>query len=267
MELLEGEVVAEHSATWTYRVMSVLFLALPGAGLLALSTRLGPNDGEARMPMTIAGAALLALGILAFVQQNKSRVVVRADGIERWGLRGRLWALRFAEAPLLHYRVVKVRVGGLIGLLLPAVGTNYHLAFTDAQGKKRALPGNMKSMDTLAERVVDRHTALHYGAARQQIDAGEQVWFGKSLALDREKLSVKKLFGGMKSCPLGEIEKFVVQNGALKVRQRGKMMSFASVYTGQVPNVFVLLKLLDALLARKTVLGEDRDFAAQAFVG
>ncbi|MCA1825675.1 MAG: hypothetical protein LC689_01895 [Myxococcales bacterium] len=270
MELLlapEGEVVAEHPATLTYRVFSVLFLVLPGAALLALSTQLGPNDADARIPMIVFGILPLALGVLAILQQNKSKVVLRADGVERWGLRGKLWALRFAEMPQLHYRVMKVRLGGLLGLVLPALGTNYHLGFTEPSGKKRTIPANLKSMEILAERVVEQHTTSHFAAARKQIDAGEEVRFGKSVAVDREKLSVKKLFGGMKSCPLAEIEKFVVQNGALRVRQRGKLMNFASIYTAQIPNVFLLLKLLDSLLAQKTALGEDRDFAGQAYVG
>jgi hypothetical protein len=270
MEMLmapEGNVVAEHPATLTYRVMSVLFLVLPGLGLIVGSTQLAPAEAAARIPMIGFGVPLLALGVLGILQQNKSRVVLRADGVERWGLRGKLWALRFAEASQLHYRVVKVRLGGLLGLLLPALGTNYYVAFTDSSGKKRSMPGNLKSMEMLAERVVDQHTALHFAGARRKLEAGEEMWFGKSVALDREKLSVKKLFGGMKSCPLGEIEKFVVQGGALKIRQRGKLMSFATIYTAQIPNVFLLLKLMDSLLMHKTALGEDRDFAGQAYVG
>jgi len=121
MEMLlapEGDVVAEHSATLTYRVFSVLFLLLPGAGLLALATQLAAADADARIPLVVFGVLLGGLGALAIVQQSKSKVVLRADGVERWGLRGKLWALRFPEIPQLHYRVVKVRLGGLLGLLL-----------------------------------------------------------------------------------------------------------------------------------------------------
>jgi hypothetical protein len=217
--------------------------------------------------MIFFGTLLAGLAVLAILQQNKSKVVLRADGVERWGLRGKLWALRFSEMPQLHYRVVKVRLGGLLGLLLPALGTNFHISFTDPNGKKRSVPGNVKSMEMLAERIVERHTTEHFAAARKQIDAGEEVRFGKSVALDKEKLSVKKLFGGMKSCPLGEIEKFTVAGGALRVRQRGKLMNFASIYTAGVPNVFLLLRLLDSLLGQKSALGDNRDFAGQAHVG
>src|SRR5262249_41308429 len=267
MEVLmapEGDVVAEHPATLGYRIMAVLFLVLPGLALIGFSSQ---AQADARMPMIAFGVPMVVLGVLAVLQQNKSKVVLRADGIERWGLRGKLWALRFAEMPQLHYRVVKVRLGGLLGLLLPALGTNYSLAFTDSSGKKRRLPGNLKSMEMLAERVVDQPTAQHFAGARRQLEAGEEVRFGKAVALDREKLSVKKIFGGMKSCPLGEIEKFVVQNGALKIRQRGKLMSFATLMTAQIPNVFLLLKLLDSLLVNKAVLGDNRDFAGRAYVG
>jgi len=270
MELLQapdGDVVAEHRATLTYRIASVLFLALPGAAVLVLTARLPPGDDD-RVPLAVCGAVLVALGVLAVLQQNKSRVVLRADGVERWGLRGKLWALRFSEMHELHYRVIKVRLGGVLGLLLPALGTNIHIAFTDPNGKKRKLPVNLKGMDTLAERISERQTAAHFPAARAKLDNHEQVQFGKSVALDKEKISVRKFFGGMKSCPLSEIEKFSVENGALRIRQRGKTFAFASVQTGRVPNIFLLLRLLDALLGQKPPgLGQDRDFSSQAYVG
>src|SRR4051812_2610684 len=102
MEILqapEGDVVAEHTAGLFYRVVSVLFLILPGAGLLALATQLEPKDADARIPLLIGGIALAGLGALLFVQQNRSKVVLRTDGVERWGLRGKLWALRWNEMP------------------------------------------------------------------------------------------------------------------------------------------------------------------------
>ena len=271
MEILqapEGDVVAEHGATLTGRIAATLFLILPGLALLALATQLDAKDADARPPLLAVGVVLAILGALAFAQQNKTKVVLRADGLERWGLRGKLWALRWAEMQELHYRVVKVRLGGLLGMLLPALGTNYHLALTDPNGRKHRLPGNLKAMDVLAERVAEQQTTAHFAAARTKIDAGEEVRFGKPVALDREKLSVRKLFGGMKSCPIGEIEKVTVENGALKIRQRGKTFAFARMQTGSVPNVFLLLRLLDSLVGRKPpALGQDRDFAGEASVG
>jgi hypothetical protein len=235
MEILqapEGGVIAEHGATWTHRVMAVLFLVLPGGALLAMATQLDGKDAEARLPIAVFGALLAGLGALGVVQQNKSKLVLRDDGVERWGLRGKLWALRWSEIQELRYQVMKERVGGLLGLLLPALGTNYHLRLTDPNRKKHRVPSNLKGMENLAERISEQQTTAHFAAARATIDAGEEVRFGKSVALDREKLSVRKLFGGMKSCPLAEIEKFSVAGGALRIRQKGKMLNFASLQTG-----------------------------------
>lgn len=266
MELLqapEGDVLAEHAATLTGRVAAVLFLILPAAGLMALAMQLEAKDADARMPLVVAGVVLGALGALGFVQQNRTRVVVRADGLERWGLRGKLWALRWSEMPELHYRVVKVRLGGLLGMLLPALGTNYHLAVVDPAGKKRKIPTGLKGIDVLAERVSEQQTTALLPAARAKLDAGEEVRFGKGLALDREKLSVRKFFGGMKSCALTGIEKVTVESGFLKIRQRGKTFAFARLQVGSVANVFLLLRLLDMLVGQKPA---ERDFAAQAHV-
>lgn len=261
----EGEVVSEHAATWAGRIAALLFLCGGGAFLCFLGAQ--PDMEEARTLLFAIGAALLALGALAVVQQSKSRAVLRADGLERHGLRGKLWALRFADAPTLLYSVVKVRVGGLIGLLLPAVSTQIHVTLVDAAGKKRKLPINLKGLDVLAERVVDQHTGLHFPAARKALDAGEEVRFGKALTVDREKVSTRKLFGGQKSCPLAELEKFAVDGGVLKIRQRGKTFAFASIQTSAIPNVFILLRLLESLAGQSPSALQGRDFSSDRHVG
>src|SRR5207237_4825967 len=113
MELLqapEGDVVATHPATLVGLVGAVLMMVLPGAAMVWFGTQVSGSDADARMPLLAGGGTLLALGVLAIVQQNRSKVVVRTDGIERWGLRGKLWALRWAEMIELRYRAVKIRV-------------------------------------------------------------------------------------------------------------------------------------------------------------
>jgi hypothetical protein len=259
----EGDVIAEHGATLANRVFSVLFLVLPGLGLLFFSLQV---DSDARAPMIVIGLVLAGLGGLAIVQQNKSKVVVRTDGVERWGLRGKLWAVRWQDAVELRYRAVKVRLGGLLGLLLPALTTNVYISLVGPDGKKRALPGNLKAMDVFSERVIEQHTTAHFAAARSKIDAGEELRFGKAMVLEKDRVSTKKFFGGLKSCPLPEIEAVSVQGGFLKIRQRGKTFDFASVATAVVPNVFLLLRLLESMLGQKKAL-KDRDFSSQAFVG
>ena len=265
MELLqapEGDVVATHPATLFARILAVLMMMVPGAALIAVGAQLSPADATKQMPLFAGGGALLALGILAIVQQNRSKVVVRTDGIERWGLRGKLWALRWPEMAELRYRAVKMRLYHVI-----PVGTNIYLTLTDPQGRKRRLPSNMKGMDVLAERVADQQTAARFAEARAAIDRGEEVRFGKALVLDREKVSVRKLFGGYKSCALPEIEKVVVEAGVLRIRQRAKFLAFGGGSVGAIPNVFLFLRLLDALVARPTAIPQDREFSALASVG
>ncbi len=261
MELLqapEGDVVATHTATMFGRILAVLALIVPGAGLCALASQ----GGQAQPALIGSGLVLVALGVLAFVQQNRSKVVVRSDGIERWGLRGKLWALRWGEMIELRYRAVKMRVYGVI----PA-GTTIHVTLTDPARRKRVVPSGLKNIDVLAERVADQQTAARLPEARGQIDRGEEVRFGKGLILDREKIQARKLFGGYKSCRIGEIEKVSVDAGFLKVRQKGKMLAFASARVASIPNVFLLLRLLDTMLGRAGAIPQDRDFSARAHVG
>ena len=269
MEILlapEGDVLATHTATITHRVCAALFLMAPGLlAAVAAIARTGASDPD-RGPFSVASVALIALGVAAMAQQNRSKAVVRADGIERWGLRGKLWALRWSDMNELHYRVLKIRLGGLLGMLLPALGTNIHLRFTDPNGKKYRLPVNLKAMDMLAERVSEHQTAAHFASARAKVEAGEELRFGKFIALDKEKLSTRKLFGGMKGCPLSEIEAVAVQSGVLCIRQKRKTFAFARVTAGAIPNVFLLLRLLDGMVEPKSAIMRNRDFAASAYV-
>lgn len=258
----EGDVVATHPATIFGRILVVLLMLLPGVALVALAIQAPGVKPDARMTMMAVGGTLFSLGIIAFLQQNQSRIVVRADGLERWGLRGKLWALRWTDMVELRYQALKMRLYYVI-----PVGTNITLKLTDPNGKKRRVPGNMKGMDVLAERIADQQTTAQFAKARAALDRGEEVKFGKALIVDRDKVSARKLFGGYKSCPIAEIERVTVENGFLRIRQRGKLLAFGGGSVGGIPNVFLFLRLLDTLVARPTAIPEDREFAMRAHVG
>jgi hypothetical protein len=258
----EGEIVATHPATLFGRILAVLILVLPGAGFVALATQLPATESDDRVLAMALGLTLLVLGILAIVQQNRSKVVLRTDGAERWGLRGKLWALRWADMIELRYRAVKMRIYHVI-----PVGTNIYLTLTDPNGKKHRVPSNMKAMDVLAERIADHQTTARFADARAAIDRGEEVRFGKALIVDGEKVCARKLFGGYKACPISEIEKVAVEGGFLRIRQRGKLLGFGGANIGAIPNVFLFLRLLDALVGRRPAIPQDRDFAGRANFG
>jgi len=130
--------------------------------------------------------------------------------------------------------------------LFPALGKSLKIGFVDVNGKRRNLPSSLKAMDELAERVIEHHTAAQFPVLRSALDRGEEVRFGKSLSLDREQVSVRKLFGGMKHCLLSDVEKVSIDDGKLKIRQRGKTFAFASFAVGQVPNAFLFVKLFES---------------------
>jgi hypothetical protein len=243
----EGEVIAEHRASLAWRIVSVVLLGIP-AGLLLTSAWSGSRDNAT--VLSIVGAVLIALCASVFVQQGKVRVVLRTDGVERWGLRGELWALRWTDAPQLRYHARRVRAAGLDAMLLlalfPSLGKSVKIGFVDANGRRRKLPSSLKAMDLLAERVTEHHTAAQFPVLRAALDRGEEVRFGKSLSLDREQVSVKKLFGGMKRCLLSDVEKVNIADGKLKIRQRGKTFAFGSFMVAQVPNAFLFVKLFES---------------------
>jgi len=242
----EGDVVAEHSASVAWRIAAVVLLGVPAA-TWATAVWSGPRENAALL--SIPGAALIALCVI-FVQQGKVRVVLRTDGLERWGLRGELWTLRWGDATQLRYQATRVHAAGLDLMLLlklfPALGKSVKISFVDVNGKRRKLPSSLKAMDLLAERVIEHHTAAQFPALRSALDRGEEVRFGNSLSLDREQVSVRKLFGGMKRCLLSDVEKVTIDDGKLKIRQRGKTFAFAGFAVGKVPNAFLFVKLFES---------------------
>jgi hypothetical protein len=249
----KGEIAATHPATRAGRVLAVLMMVVPGMVLVAFASDLPDLDADARLPAMAGGLTLLLLGILAIVQQACTKVVVRTDGIERWGLRGRLWALRWADMAQLRYRAVKKR----LSFVIPS-GTSFYLTLTDPNGRRHKLPTNMKGMEVLAERVTEQQTRALFAEARAVIDRGGEVRFGASLVLDREKVSARKLFGGVRSCGLAEIEKVTVDGGFLRIRQKGTEVAFGGSLAA-IPNVFLFLRLLEALVARPSVVPHHRD--------
>ncbi len=257
----EGEITATHPTQWFYRFLAVTVLILPGLALAAFAVQL-PAQDKGQPGAIAAGLIAVALGVLGFVQQMRSKVVVRTDGIERWGLRGKLWALRWADMVEMRYHAVKMGVYYFI----PA-GTIITVKLTDPNGKKHGVPSNLKGMELLAERIADQQTAARFPEARAALDRGEEVRFGKALIVDREKLSARKLFGGYKSCPISDIEKVAVEGGFLRIRQRGKFLGFGGGSVGAIPNIFLFLRLLDSLVTRATTIPQDRDFALRHHVG
>src|SRR6266851_3270578 len=171
-----GEVVAEHSANVAWRIVSVVLLGIPAATWLTAAWS-GPRENAALL--SIPGAVLIALCVLVFVQQGKVRVVLRTDGVERWGLRGELWTLRWEDATQLRYQATRVHAVGLDLMLLlklfPGLGKSVKISFVDVNGKRRKLPSSLKAMDVLAERVIERHTAAQFPALRSALDRGEEV--------------------------------------------------------------------------------------------
>ena len=85
LQVPEGEIVATHPATLFGRILAVLMMVLPGAALVWFATQLQGKEADARIGAMAGGLTLLGLGIVAVAQQNRSKVVIRTDGAERWG--------------------------------------------------------------------------------------------------------------------------------------------------------------------------------------
>src|SRR5215510_7864641 len=98
-----GEVIAEHRANYAWRIVCTVLFGAPAAMMLAAAWT-APRDTIATFMVPAA--------------VPKARVVLRSDGIERWGLRGELWSLRWEDAPHLCYQARRVRLASLDAMIL-----------------------------------------------------------------------------------------------------------------------------------------------------
>jgi hypothetical protein len=212
-------------------------IAVPICGAVAaLNTR----PGERWVVLLIAGLIelfFLAGLILKGLPKRRPDVLLFAEGFAEVLDEQVTAACRWEEAVSFRELAIKQEVSGL------HVETSYNYWVGRLDGHTFAFGDWLEEVQGLGDALRERLTPLLVARGRAAWQAGEALDFGP-LRLDREGLS-----RGADRLPPRELAKVEVLNGWLHVRRADQEKGWFECPAGEVPNLPVLLDLVDRAAA------------------
>lgn len=273
---LSGEVLALHKPRITLPILrsfpSLFFLGLPGAALLGESVAVGGG----------LIAAAVAGTVLVWWMHFGSLLTLHSDGIEQRGRFGHK-LLRWSDLASFRYRAYQPSAmsygGGLVGVLVVAAvhaATRSSTAFPvkplsltleGNDGTRIKIKSSIGDFGALLDRVSDIATRVLVPSTIRRFEGGEAIAFGPRLTVQRGIGVVYRGLLGARTLPFEAIEPAqMIANVRFVLRRRGGRR-FLSLNVSQLPNVYVLVQLLNharAQLALPSDAGEIQPTAITA---
>jgi len=233
-------------------IMAVLFLLGSGIPLMyALSIvwqRWGryypPAVYQAVLPWLISFAALLGIALLigwrTFLNRKKAAVVfingfAYSDhkGVQTW---------RWDQIQDLTAYVIRHYTYFIY------TGTTRKYTLLKSTGEKLVLNDSLKNLETFYSLVENNTLQLRYQRLAEDYNNGKTVAFGP--------VNIGKKLGiqiGKKAFPWEEIKEVAIHNGILSIKKKdGGWFSGASAQAGKIPNLHVLLSIINQILGLQT---------------
>ena len=187
--------------------------------------------------------ALFLLGILAawsvFVSWNKS-VAVYGQGFvarDRKGLR--TW--RWEEVSRMYAAVTRHYTNGIY------TGTTHVYTLVDRREARLILNDSYVHVEELGKLIDEKTLPILYEQASGRYNAGE------TLPFDRVALSKSGIAVGRKTFLWSEVRQVSIRRGTLRIAKKdGGWFSGASAAVSVIPNLRVLLSMIDQIVGIKT---------------
>ncbi len=199
-------------------------------------------DDRLAVPLGLAaGLSLLALlGAWLVLAAWRRAAVVYEGGFALRDLRGvRLW--RWADVDELRLAVTRHYAIGIY------TGTTHAYVILDHRHTRLAFTDAYARVEELGRAIEENTFPILYPRAAAAYNAGETLVFGP-VSLTKTSLQV-----GRKEFPWSEIDQVSVRRGILAVsRKDGGWFSGSSTSVAAVPNLRVLLSVIDQIVGIKT---------------
>ncbi len=211
--------------------------------------------GEPEVPVTTVGIAILLTilwGVL-WVAVGKAEVTLHTEGIRRvtvLGVQEMVWQdiveTRFTQVPVSHTAAAHFGLlGYLIAVAAPGAASGQRrLALQTADGRKLKLSENWRDVENAIRTVLQRVNPRLRQEMQKQIQNNMTVKFG-SVSLSQHGITWKN----KEPVPFGKVVKCKIQGTNLRIKEEDKWLDNISVNTSKVPNVFVLMDLIDEMRA------------------
>jgi len=217
---------------WLNLVLGVLFLLLALVGFVSVLLGRSPSRLNGPLFWYIVSTVLGVLLFGIWLWQRTRQVQVYERGFHyQHGSRSLL--VRWEEIAAIWRRSVRHSVH-----FIP-VGTSHTFSIQTYGGESLKLTGSIGGVAALGDEI--QVAALPYVLSRAmgQLQAGQHVAFSK---LQVHQLG---LHNGKQLLPWNEVGAITMRNGYLIIKHQGQWRAWLQLPSAQIPNLLVLLTLLD----------------------
>lgn len=128
------------------------------------------------------------------------------------------------------------------------VGTNHTYTLINTRGEKMVINDSLKDVEELYSLIQDNSIKIRYQRLADRFNQGEEVNFGPVTIGKQTGLTLAK-----KSFSWDEIAEVSIDKGILSVKKKdGGWFSGATTTSGTIPNLYVLLSILDQVVGLST---------------
>jgi hypothetical protein len=203
----------------------------------------------------------IALGIASvglWIALSKSAVVISDSGVRRESVLGQQ-EIAWSQVAETRYQVVPINVYahfGLIGALIAmsskkSARAHLTLELVGHDRKKLKVTSNYRNADEAIGIILSRLMPPMVQNVKNRIQRGETVQFGGL------GLSATAVFWKESSIPVTEITKAELAGSNLQIKRQGKWLAAVNVRSNKVPDVLVLLEVLESLAPQIKTVGVD----------
>jgi len=190
-------------------------------------------------PAILAGGAVVAIcGLLCleyYLRYRQVHVKLFADGFSR-ERDGKTETVRWDDIAAVWQSVTKRYTNGIY------TGTTHVYTLKTGDGRTFIFNDQLKKVEKLGQTAINEVSNRKFPGAVALYNNGATVQFGP-VAISKVGLTK-----GDQTLSWPEIEAVNLNKGYLNVKKRGKWLKFANVPVSSIPNVFVLVAMIDRIV-------------------
>lgn len=247
VEVLSGKT----SLVFNLILAAVLFLGGGGAlgyALYILWMRWGryypPVIFKAMLPWVVGALIAFVLAVLilwGIYTRRKKAVVVYTNGFA-YSDRKKVVSWHWDQIKDVTANVVRHYTNGI------PTGTTHQYTLVHINGEKLVLNDQIKDIENFYTHVQNNTLQQRYQRLANDFNSGSPVAFGSVVIGKDTGIQI-----GKKVYPWAEIEEVAINKGMLSVKKKGGgWLSGASATAGSIPNLHVLLSILNQVVGLKT---------------
>lgn len=238
-----GMLQQEYRVKSARRNLMVGFLGLAMAlffAVLAVASSSNPTAGDAvhiEMTMTVV---LLLFALYGFFYPFFYRswcVYLYSEGFA-FARRRKLDAFRWDQIESMLQRVTRQYVNGIY------MGTNHRYTIRGLDGRQVVLTDRITHVERLGDVISDMVTRVKLPEVSAAFKAGSAVTFGQL------SVSLQGVSNGKETISWEQVKDVKVNRGIVIVKKEGKWLSWSSVRVANIPNFFVFLALVNAVMRK-----------------